>query len=95
MNKSILIEKDATASWQKLSAGNLAACGEIMAPPDNGADVLVRGTGGGAGVRFKPGQSNRMKSIDLREIEFKGTAGDKLVFVGTAPRRTATRKARG
>ena len=81
MNNSILIEKDVTTSWGKLSDTDLVASGELMTPPSNGNDVEVKGSNDAA-VHFKPGQSNPMKSINLKEIQFKGTAGDKIVFVG-------------
>ncbi len=81
MNNSILIEKIVTAEWQRLSDAKLVASGELMTPPSNAADVEMKGSNDAA-VHFKPGQSNPMKSIDLNEIQFKGTAGDKVVFVG-------------
>jgi len=59
----------------------LIASGELMTPPSNTADVEVQGSNGGI-VHFKPGQANPFRSINLAEIQFKGTAGDKIVFVG-------------
>ena len=81
MNNSILIEKDVTATFQKLSDTELVASGELMTPPSNAADVEVKGSNASV-VHFKPGQSNAFRSIDLAEIQFKGTVGDKIVFVG-------------
>ena len=81
MNNSIFIEKDVTAGFQKLSDAELVASGELMTPPGNAADVEVKGSNASA-VHFKAGQSNPFRSINLAEIQFKGTAGDKIVFVG-------------
>ena len=82
MRKAVLIERLATDAWQRLSDKALVASGELMAPPSNAAAVAVKGGNGGAGVHFLPGQSNRLRSIDLSEIEVRGTVGDRIVFVG-------------
>jgi len=81
MNNSIFIEKDVTASFQELTDADLVASGELMTPPSNAADVEVKGSNGSV-VHFKPGQSNPFRSINLAEVQFKGTVGDKIVFVG-------------
>ncbi|HUU34079.1 MAG TPA: hypothetical protein VMW48_08435 [Vicinamibacterales bacterium] len=81
MNNSIFIEKDVTATFQKLSDAEMVASGELMTPPSNAADVEVKGSNDSV-VHFKPGQSNPVRSINLAEVLFQGTVGDKLVFVG-------------
>jgi len=79
---SISKEVAVTAQAQRLSNHNETASGELGTPDDNAAYVQVRLGANQNWVNMRPGQSVRLDSIDLYNVEFKGEVGDVIHFMG-------------
>lgn len=72
---------DITGTYQPLVAQRTVVTVTLSAPPTNAGVVYFRGDDG-SDVPWIPGQWHEFVSINLADIEVKGTAGDTLVIVG-------------
>jgi hypothetical protein len=81
MNSVIMRKIAVTASYQPLATGKLVASVTILAPPSNTATVSFKGDDG-TDVPWAPGQWHYFKSIDLGQIQIKGTVGNQVIIVG-------------
>lgn len=82
MNAVIMRKVDVAATYQPLSAKDVAAASvEISAPPTNAGVVYFRGSDG-ADVPWIPGEYHAFKRVNLAEIFVKGTPGDIVTIVG-------------
>ena len=81
MNNVIMRKIDVTASYTPLATEKTVVTVTISAPPTNAANVLFKGDDG-SDVLFVPGEWHRFKSINLADIQIKGTVGDVVTLVG-------------
>lgn len=81
MNNVIMRKIDVTADYQPLSSGKLVASVTISSPPGNAANVTFK-TPEGNEVLWISGEWHNFRSIDLAEIQVKGTVGDTVTIVG-------------
>jgi hypothetical protein len=80
MNNTVLKKIDVTDQWQALSPVPLVASVTISALPTNAGNVLLRN--GESQVELIPGEWQDFRSVNLAELEVKGTIGDVLSIVG-------------
>ena len=81
MNNVIMRKIDVTANYQPLADERTVLSGTISTPPGNSANVTFKAEGGNE-VEWIPGEWHDFRSIDLAEIEVKGTPGDEVTVVG-------------
>ncbi len=81
MNNVIMRKVEVTASYQPLVSTGLVGSVTVSCPPGNAADVLFKGDDG-SDVPWKPGEWHEFRSVNLAEIEVKGTVGDTVTIVG-------------
>jgi hypothetical protein len=72
---------DVTDSYQPLSSGKLVASVTISTPPGNSASVTFKDAAGNE-VGWISGEWHDFHSIDLSEIQVKGTPGDTVTIIG-------------
>jgi hypothetical protein len=53
----------------------------ISCPPGNSANVLFKGDGG-SDVPWIPGEWHTLVSINLHDVQVKGTEGDTVTIIG-------------
>ena len=71
-----------TTAWQALSSASEIASVTITAPTTNSGNVILRGDNGTDEVPLEPGEWHVLPSVDLAQIEVKGTADDVLTVIG-------------
>ncbi len=81
MNNVIMRKIDVTDSYLAFSVSSLVASVTISTPSGNIADVTFK-TPEGYEVPWSPGEWHEFKSIDLSEIQVKGTVGDTVTIIG-------------
>jgi len=81
MNNIILRKIDVTGSYQPLASASLVGSVTISTPPTNSGTVYFKGDDG-SDVPWEPGEWHEFRSIDLSEIQVKGTPGDVATLVG-------------
>ena len=81
MNNSIMRKIDVTGSYQPLVTDSLVATVTISCPPGNAAAVQFKGDDG-SDVPWLAGEWHELRSVDLAEIQIKGTPGDVVTIVG-------------
>jgi hypothetical protein len=80
MNNTVLKKIDVTDEWQALSPVPLVASVTISALPTNAANVLLRNSE--SQVEIIPGEWQDLRSVNLADLQVKGTAGDVVTVVG-------------
>ena len=81
MNNVIARKVTVTTSWQALAVEPTVASVNVTAPTYNSGNVLLKGDTGDE-VPLEPGEWHVLLSVDLAQIEVKGTAGDIVTVVG-------------
>lgn len=81
MNNVVMRKIDVTAGYQPLVSGELIASVTISCPPSNAGNVLFK-CPDGSDVPWEPGEWHDFRSVNLAEIEIKGTVGDAVTIVG-------------
>lgn len=69
--------------FRPVSATPLVLTCELVAAPENNANVYLQGDDG-AEVPLVPGQFHSLYGVDLNTVKVKGTAGDFVLIVGGA-----------
>ena len=81
MNNFIMRKIDVTGSYQPLVTDSLVGTVTISCPPTNAAAVQFKGDDG-SDVPWLAGEWHELRSVDLAEIQVKGTPGDVVTIVG-------------
>ena len=81
MNNVIARKVTVTTSWQALASEKTVASVTVTAPTYNSGNVLLKGDTGNE-VPLEPGEWHEFKSVNLADIEVKGTADDTVTVVG-------------
>lgn len=81
MNNIIMRKTDVSENYTPLAAEKTVCTVTISAPPTNAGNVLFKGDDD-SDVFFVPGEWHTLKSIDLADIQIKGTSGDVITIVG-------------
>ena len=81
MNNTIMRKIDVTTGYQPLVSERLVGSVTISCPTTNAANVLFKGDDD-SDVPWLPGEWHDFESVNLAEIEIKGTAGDVVTVVG-------------
>jgi len=80
-NNSITDTVTVAADYAPLSASSLVMTVDISCPPGNVGNVTFRDAAGNE-AEWVPGEWHNFQSVDLAELQIKGTAGDKVTIVG-------------
>ena len=82
MPNNVLMRKVVvTDAYQPLTAASTVVTVTVSALPSNAGQVYLRGDDG-SDVPWIPGEWHEFRSVDLAEIEIKGTPGDVVTVVG-------------
>jgi hypothetical protein len=81
MNNVIMRKIDVTGSYQPLASAEMVVSVTISAQPSNSGPVYFKGDDG-LDVPWLPGEWHAFWSVNLAEIEVKGTPGDVVTVVG-------------
>ncbi len=81
MNNVIMRKLVLTADFQPLAPGSVVGSFTISATPNNASDAVFLGDEG-ADVPWVPGEWHTFASVDLAEIQVKGTPGDVVTVIG-------------
>ena len=81
MNNFVMRKIDVTGSYQPLVTDSLVATVTISCPPGNAEVVQFKGDDG-SDVPWVAGEWHELRSVDLAEIQVKGTPGDVVTIVG-------------
>ena len=81
MNNFIMRKIDVTGSYQPLVTDSLVGTVTISCPPTNTTPVQFKGDDG-SDVPWLAGEWHELHSVDLAEIQVKGTPGDVVTIVG-------------
>lgn len=81
MNNTILRAIPVTATYQPLTSERVVGSFTITAPPTNADPVQFLGDTGDD-VSMIPGEWHRFKSINLAELQVRGTPGDTVTVIG-------------
>ncbi len=81
MNNPYINKKDLTSLFVPLAAERTVVTVTITSPVSNGNTVYLAGQGG-VSVPLEPGEWHTFKSVDLADIQVKGTAGDIITIIG-------------
>jgi len=81
MNNTIMRTITVAATYQPLSATELIGSVTISAQPTNSGPVYLKGDDG-TDVPWLPGEWHKLVSVNLAEIQLKGTPGDVVTVVG-------------
>lgn len=82
MPNNVLMRKVVvTASYQPLASETTVVTVTVSTLPSNAGTVLFKGDDG-SDVPWIPGEWHELRSVDLAEIEIKGTPGDVVTVVG-------------
>jgi len=81
MNNTILRTISVAGNYQPLSATDVIGSVTISAQPTNSGPVYFKGDDG-LDMPWLPGEWHTFQSVNLAEIEVKGTPGDVVTVVG-------------
>ena len=81
MNNVFMRKIDVTGNYLPLVSEKTVVTVTISTPPTNADNVLFKGDDG-SDVFFLPGEWHFFKSVNLADIQIKGTVGDVLTLVG-------------
>jgi len=81
MNSVLMRVVDVTEEYQPLASERTVVTVTISCPPGNSANVLFKGDDG-SDVPWLPGEWHEFRSVDLHDIQVKGTVGDTVTIVG-------------
>ena len=81
MNNIIMRRIEVTENYTPLASEKTVCTVTISAPPTNVGNVLFKGDDG-SDVPMIAGEWHSFKSINLADIQVKGTVGDVLSLVG-------------
>ena len=81
MNNILMRKIDVTDSYQPLASVRTVASVTISSPPTNAGNVLFK-CPDGQDVPWVPGEWHDFRSVNLAEIQIRGTVGDTLTIVG-------------
>ena len=81
MNNVFMRKIDVTGSYTPLVSEKTVVTVTISAPPTNAANVLFKADDD-SDVPWVPGEWHTFKSIDLAELQVKGTPPDVITLVG-------------
>ena len=81
MNNIIMRKIGVSENYTPLAAEKTVVTVTISAPPTNVGNVLFKGDDG-SDVPWSPGEWHTLKSVNLTDIQIKGTAGDIVTIVG-------------
>ena len=81
MNNILMRQVAVGADYAPLAAVQTVFSGTISCPPANAAVVYFKGDDG-SDVPWVAGEWHEFKSVNLAEIQIKGTPGDTVTVVG-------------
>ena len=81
MNNTIMRTIDVTTEYQPLADSRVIGTVTVSCLPANGEVVYFRGDTG-QDVPWVPGEYHELHSVNLADIQIKGTAGDVVTVVG-------------
>ena len=82
MPNNVLMRKVVvTGAYQPLASETTVVTVTVSALPSNAGTVYFKGDDG-SDVPWIPGEWHELRSVDLAEIEIKGTPGDVVTVVG-------------
>ncbi len=81
MNNAIARKIDVTTGYQPLASEQIVATVTVSAPPANIANIFMLGDTGDD-VPIAPGEWHIFRSVDLADLQVKGTAGDIVTVIG-------------
>ena len=82
MPNNVLMRKVVvTGAYQPLASETTVVTVTVSALPSNAGTVSFKGDDG-SDVPWIPGEWHELRSVDLAEIEIKGTPGDVVTVVG-------------
>ena len=81
MTNVIMRKIDVTDNYQPLASAQTVASVTISVPVTNAGNVIFKGDTG-QDVPWVPGEWHEFRSVNLAEIEVKGTPGDVVTVVG-------------
>ena len=81
MNNVFLRKIDVTEEYIPLASERIVLTVTISAPPTNTANVFFKGDGG-SDVPWTSGEWHQFSSINLAELQVKGTPGDVITIIG-------------
>ena len=81
MNNIIIRKVDVSEDYTPLASEKTVVTVTISAPPTNAANVLFKGDDG-SDVPWLAGEWHTLKSINLADMQVKGTVGDVVTIVG-------------
>ncbi len=81
MNNVFMRKIDVTENYTSLASEKTVLTVTISAPPTNAANVLFKADDG-SDVPWTPGEWHRFSSINLAELQVKGTPPDVITIIG-------------
>ena len=81
MNNIIMRKIDVSENYTPLASEKTVCTVTISAPPTNAGNVLFKGDDG-SDVPWLAGEWHTLTSINLADIQIKGTVGDLVTLVG-------------
>ena len=81
MNNIIMRKQSVTTAYVALASERTVVTVTISCPPGNAANVLFK-CQDGTDVPWVPGEWHTLHSVNLADIEIKGTVGDTVTIVG-------------
>ena len=81
MNNVFMQKIDVTENYTPLASDKIVLTVTISAPPTNASNVFFKGDDG-SDVPWISGEWHHFSSIDLAELQVKGTPGDVLTVIG-------------
>ena len=81
MNNVFLRKIDVTEEYTPLASERIVLTVTISAPPTNAANVFFKGDDG-SDVPWVAGEYHSFSSINLAELQVKGTPGDVITIIG-------------
>lgn len=81
MNNIFMRKIDVTEDYTPLAAEKTVCTVTISAPPSNAGNVLFKGDDG-SDVPWQPSEWHTLRSVNLADIQIKGTADDVITIVG-------------
>ena len=81
MNNVFMRKVDVTEEYTPLVSERIVLTVTISAPPTNAANVFFKGEDG-SDVPWTSGEWHQFSSINLAELQVKGTLGDVITIIG-------------
>ena len=81
MNNVFMRKVDVTEEYTPLVSEQIVLTVTISAPPTNAANVFFKGEDG-SDVPWTSGEWHQFSSINLAELQVKGTLGDVITIIG-------------